>query len=55
MAAVVFKPFYVGHIRYARNLEAMAEFWIQYGKYLRLDGGILVVIFGFQLVEILDV
>jgi len=26
--AVGFKPFYVGPIRYARNLEAMAELWI---------------------------
>ncbi len=28
VAAVGFKPFYVGPIRYARNLEAMAELWI---------------------------
>ena len=28
MKAVGFKPFYVGPIRYARNLEAMAELWI---------------------------
>ena len=26
--AVGFKPIYVGPIRYARNLEAMAELWI---------------------------
>lgn len=25
---VGFKPFYVGPIRYARNLEALAELWI---------------------------
>lgn len=28
VAAVGFKPYYVGPIRYARNLEAMAELWI---------------------------
>ena len=28
VAAVGFKPFYVGPIRYARNLEAMAELWV---------------------------
>jgi predicted dinucleotide-binding enzyme len=28
ISAVGFKPFYVGPIRYARNLEAMAELWI---------------------------
>lgn len=28
VASVGFKPFYVGPIRYARNLEAMAELWI---------------------------
>jgi len=28
VAAVGFKPFYVGPIRYARNLEAIAELWI---------------------------
>lgn len=28
VAAVGFKPFYVGPIRYARSLEAMAELWI---------------------------
>ena len=28
VAAVGFKPHYVGPIRYARNLEAMAELWI---------------------------
>lgn len=28
IAAVGFNPFYVGPIRYARNLEAMAELWI---------------------------
>ena len=28
VAAVGFKPFYVGPIRYSRNLEAMAEMWI---------------------------
>jgi predicted dinucleotide-binding enzyme len=28
VAAVGFKPFFVGPIRYARNLEAMAELWI---------------------------
>ena len=28
VAAVGFKPYYVGPIRYARNLEAIAELWI---------------------------
>ena len=28
VAAVGFKPFFVGPIRYSRNLEAMAELWI---------------------------
>jgi predicted dinucleotide-binding enzyme len=28
VAAVGYKPYYVGPIRYARNLEAMAELWI---------------------------
>eukprot|EP00984_Skeletonema_dohrnii_P016145 scaffold7114_cov98-Skeletonema_dohrnii-CCMP3373.AAC.3 len=28
VTAVGFKPFYVGPIRYSRNLEAMAELWI---------------------------
>lgn len=28
VAAVGYKPFYVGPIRYARNLEAIAELWI---------------------------
>ena len=28
VAGVGFKPFYVGPIRYARNLEAIAELWI---------------------------
>jgi predicted dinucleotide-binding enzyme len=28
VSAVGFKPYYVGPIRYARNLEAMAELWI---------------------------
>lgn len=28
VAAVGFNPFYVGPIRYSRNLEAMAEMWI---------------------------
>lgn len=28
VASVGFKPFYVGPIRYARNLEAIAELWI---------------------------
>jgi 8-hydroxy-5-deazaflavin:NADPH oxidoreductase len=28
IAAVGYKPFYVGPIRYARNLEAIAELWI---------------------------
>jgi len=28
VAAVGFKPFYVGPIRYSRNLEAMTELWI---------------------------
>ena len=28
VAAVGFTPFFVGPIRYSRNLEAMAELWI---------------------------
>jgi predicted dinucleotide-binding enzyme len=31
VAAVGYKPYYVGPIRYARNLEAMAELWIHCG------------------------
>lgn len=31
IAAVGFNPYYVGGIRYARNLEAMAEMWIHIG------------------------
>ena len=31
VAGVGFKPFYVGPIRYARNLEAIAELWIHMG------------------------
>jgi len=32
IAAVGFEPAYVGPIRYARNLEAMAELWIHLGS-----------------------
>jgi predicted dinucleotide-binding enzyme len=47
IADVGFRPVYVGCIRYARNLEAMAELWVHMAYVSKVHGGNNHFAFGF--------